>query len=95
MALRGEVDFELIKAVPEIGWRLRKHYFQVKKRSNVKEDLLLSWVEYGPDKYLDDKELQAVFKGLSTLQVDIICFINSITIFSTVLIFNIQLLSLT
>lgn len=68
MALRGEVDYEMVKALPEIGWRLRKHYFQVKKRSNPKEELLLSWVDYGPDKYLDDKELQAVFKGLSTLQ---------------------------
>uniref|UniRef100_A0A1B6CZC3 PX domain-containing protein n=1 Tax=Clastoptera arizonana TaxID=38151 RepID=A0A1B6CZC3_9HEMI len=68
MALRGEAEFELIKAVPEIGWRLRKHFFHVKKRNNTKEDLLLSWVEYGPDKYLDDKELQTVFKGLSTLQ---------------------------
>lgn len=74
MALRGEVDYEMVKALPEIGWRLRKHYFQVKRRSNPKEELLLSWVEYGPDKYLDDKELQAVFKGLSTLQVKMMNF---------------------
>lgn len=69
MALRGELEYEIGKALPDIGWRLRKHYFQVKKRNNPKEELILSWVEYGPDKYLSDKELQTVFKSLSTLQV--------------------------
>ncbi|XP_046662026.1 PX domain-containing protein kinase-like protein [Homalodisca vitripennis] len=68
MALRGELDYEMVKALSDIGWRLRKHYFQVKKRSNPKEELILSWVEYGPDKYLNDKELHAVLKGLATLQ---------------------------
>lgn len=69
MVLRGEVDYEMVKALPDIGWRLRKHYYQVKRRSNAKEELLLSWVEYGPDKYLSDKELNTVLKGLATLQV--------------------------
>ncbi|XP_054278649.1 PX domain-containing protein kinase-like protein [Macrosteles quadrilineatus] len=68
MVLRGEVDYEMVKALPDIGWRLRKHYYQVKRRSNAKEELLLSWVEYGPDKYLTDKELNTVLKGLATLQ---------------------------
>lgn len=75
MALRGELDYEMVKALPDIGWRLRKHYFQVKRRSNPKEELILSWVEYGPDKYLNDKELITVFKGLATLQV-LLCSSN-------------------
>ncbi|GLG98985.1 PX domain-containing protein kinase-like protein [Gryllus bimaculatus] len=28
MALRSEVNYEVVKPVPEMGWRLRKHYFQ-------------------------------------------------------------------
>ncbi|PSN48160.1 PX domain-containing protein kinase-like protein [Blattella germanica] len=43
MALRSEVNYEVIKPVPEIGWRLRKHYFLVKCRNNPKEEMLLSW----------------------------------------------------
>lgn len=69
MVLRGQLDYEMVKPLSDIGWRLRKHYFHVKKRSIPKEDLILSWVEYGPDKYLNEKELAAVFKGLATLQV--------------------------
>ncbi|XP_069682231.1 PX domain-containing protein kinase-like protein isoform X2 [Periplaneta americana] len=68
MALRSEVNYEVVKPVPEIGWRLRKHYFLVKSRISPKEEMLLSWVEHGPDKYLEDRDLQGVFKSLSNLQ---------------------------
>lgn len=54
---------------PDIGWRLRKHYFQVKCKSSPKDDLLASWVDYGPDKYLEDKDMHAVFKSLGQIQV--------------------------
>lgn len=69
MALRSEVKYEILKPVPEIGWRLRKHYFLVKSRSTPKDEMVLSWVEHGPDKYLEDKDLSSVFKSISNLQV--------------------------
>lgn len=69
MTLRSEVNYEVIKPVPDIGWRLRKHYFLVKSHTNPKEEMLLSWVEHGPDKYLEDRDLQGVFKSISNLQV--------------------------
>jgi len=69
MTLRSEVNYEVIKPVPDIGWRLRKHYFLVKSHINPKEEMLLSWVEHGPDKYLEDRDLQGVFKSISNLQV--------------------------
>jgi len=68
MTLRSEVNYEVIKPVPDIGWRLRKHYFLVKSHINPKEEMLLSWVEHGPDKYLEDRDLQGVFKSISNLQ---------------------------
>lgn len=71
LALRGEVGWEVMGPLGDIGWRLRKHYFQVRNRSNPKDELLASWVEYGPDKYLDEKDLQLVFKSLLQLKVKI------------------------
>ncbi|XP_044738700.1 PX domain-containing protein kinase-like protein [Chrysoperla carnea] len=68
LALRGEVGWEVMGPLGDIGWRLRKHYFQVRNRSNPKDELLASWVEYGPDKYLDEKDLQLVFKSLLQLK---------------------------
>lgn len=68
LALRGEVGWEVVGPQPDIGWRLRKHYFQVKCKSSPKDDLLASWVDYGPDKYLEDKDMHAVFKSLGQIQ---------------------------
>lgn len=31
-------------------------------------ELTLSWIEYGPDKYVDDKEIHNVFKSLAAIQ---------------------------
>ncbi|XP_037917304.1 PX domain-containing protein kinase-like protein isoform X1 [Hermetia illucens] len=31
-------------------------------------ELVLSWTEYGPDKYIDDKEMHSIFKSLAGLQ---------------------------
>lgn len=67
MALRSEVNYELIKPIPEMGWRLRKHYFLVKSKMNPKSEMVLQWVEYGPDKYLEDKDLNSVLKCLVNL----------------------------
>ncbi|XP_043287055.1 PX domain-containing protein kinase-like protein isoform X2 [Venturia canescens] len=68
LALRSDANFEIGKAIPDIGWRLRKHYYTVKNRQNPKQELLLAWVEFGPDKHLHDKDMQGVFKSLSTLK---------------------------
>lgn len=65
MALRSEVNYELIKPLPEMGWRLRKHYFLVKAKLNPRTEMALQWVEYGPDKNLEERDLQAVLKLLS------------------------------
>lgn len=51
-----------------MGWRLRKHYYTVKNRQNPKQELLLAWVEFGPDKHLQDKDMQGVFKSLGNLK---------------------------
>ncbi|XP_043481202.1 PX domain-containing protein kinase-like protein isoform X1 [Leptopilina heterotoma] len=68
LALRSDANYEVGKAIPDMGWRLRKHYYTVKNRQNHKQELLLAWVEFGPDKHLQDKDMQGVFKSLSTLK---------------------------
>ncbi|OAD59656.1 PX domain-containing protein kinase-like protein [Eufriesea mexicana] len=68
LALRSDANFEVSKAIPDMGWRLRKHYYTVKNRQNPKQELLLAWVEFGPDKHLQDKDMQGVFKSLGTLK---------------------------
>ncbi|XP_033222131.1 PX domain-containing protein kinase-like protein isoform X1 [Belonocnema kinseyi] len=68
LALRSDANYEVGKAIPDMGWRLRKHYYTVKNRQNPKQELLLAWVEFGPDKHLQDKDMQGVFKSLSSLK---------------------------
>ena len=68
LALRSDANYEVGKAIPDMGWRLRKHYYTVKNRQNPKQELLLAWVEFGPDKHLQDKDMQGVFKSLGTLK---------------------------
>lgn len=69
LALRGEVGWEVIGPISDMGWRLRKHFYQLKCKSMPKDEVLGSWTDYGPDKYLDDKDMHAVFKSLQQLQV--------------------------
>ncbi|CAH1101102.1 unnamed protein product [Psylliodes chrysocephalus] len=68
LALRGEVGWEVISPINDIGWRLRKHYYDLKCKSLPKEEIFGSWTDYGPDKYLDDREMHAVFKSLCQIQ---------------------------
>ncbi|XP_011493895.1 PREDICTED: PX domain-containing protein kinase-like protein isoform X2 [Ceratosolen solmsi marchali] len=68
LALRSDANFEVGKAIPDMGWRLRKHYYTVKNRQNPKQELLLAWVEFGPDKHLQYKDMQGVFKSLGNLK---------------------------
>lgn len=68
LALRSDANFEVGKAIPDMGWRLRKYYYTVKNRQHPKQEYLLAWVEFGPDKHLQDKDMQGVFKSLGTLK---------------------------
>lgn len=68
LALRAEVGWEVVEPLSEIGWRLRKHFYQVRYKHNVKDELMASWTDYGPDKFIEDKDMQAIFKSLVQLQ---------------------------
>lgn len=68
LALRSDANYEVGKPIPDMGWRLRKHYYTVKNRQSPKQELLLAWVEFGPDKHLQDKDIHGVFKSLCTLR---------------------------
>ncbi|XP_022907290.2 PX domain-containing protein kinase-like protein [Onthophagus taurus] len=69
LALRGEVGWEVVSPLTEIGWRLRKHYYHVRcKNIQSKEELWAGWIDYGPDKHLDDKDMHAIFKSISQIQ---------------------------
>ncbi|KAK0168115.1 hypothetical protein PV327_001948 [Microctonus hyperodae] len=68
LALRSDANYEIGKPIVDMGWRLRKHYYTVKNRQNPKQELLLAWVEFGPDKHLHDKDMHGVFKSLGTLK---------------------------
>lgn len=68
LALRGEVGWEVVGPLEEMGWRLRKHYYQIRCKTAPKDDLIGGWTDYGPDKYLDDKDMHAIFKSLNQLQ---------------------------
>lgn len=68
LALRSDANYEVGKPIPDMGWRLRKHYYTVKNRQSPKQELLLAWVEFGPDKHLQDKDVHGVFKSLGSLR---------------------------
>lgn len=69
LTLRGEAGWEVVGPLAEIGWRLRKHYYEVKHKNNAKDEFIASWTDYGPDKYLSEKDMHAVFKSLNQIQV--------------------------
>ncbi|XP_041984527.1 PX domain-containing protein kinase-like protein [Aricia agestis] len=66
IALRGDGQYELKGPLPDIGWRVRKHYFSVTE-SGSGTNCLLSFQSYGPDKHLSNKDLQTAFKSLQNL----------------------------
>ncbi|XP_026763124.2 PX domain-containing protein kinase-like protein isoform X2 [Galleria mellonella] len=63
IALRGHGRYELKCPLSDVGWRIRKHYFLVTDAES-RTNCLLSWQNYGPDKYLSEKEMQTAFKSL-------------------------------
>lgn len=66
IALRGDGKYDLKGPLPDIGWRIRKHYFLVTD-TETRTDCMLSWQSYGADRYLSDKDLQTAFKCLLNL----------------------------
>ncbi|XP_053377558.1 PX domain-containing protein kinase-like protein isoform X2 [Mercenaria mercenaria] len=68
MVLRSEKQWEVVEPLPEIGWRIRKEYILVKPVASSKTRQMLSWVEYGPDRYLPDKELSALMTVLQNIK---------------------------
>lgn len=61
----------MLRPLPEVGWRIRKHYFAIKRHGPNQDDqeFLLSWTEYGPDMQVEIPLLQSVLSALSTVQV--------------------------
>ncbi|KAL3285767.1 hypothetical protein HHI36_000292 [Cryptolaemus montrouzieri] len=68
LALRGEVGWEVVSPLTEIGWRIRKHYYHLKSKSTPNVEYWGSWTDFGPDKYLDDKDMHSFFKCLAQIQ---------------------------
>uniref|UniRef100_A0AAY4C0L9 PX domain-containing protein kinase-like protein n=1 Tax=Denticeps clupeoides TaxID=299321 RepID=A0AAY4C0L9_9TELE len=67
MFFRSDPKWEVVEPLKDIGWRMRKRYFLIKNREQLKERQVLSWVDWGPDKFLSDKDLQAAMKLLPSL----------------------------
>uniref|UniRef100_A0A8C4ZFX2 PX domain containing serine/threonine kinase n=1 Tax=Gadus morhua TaxID=8049 RepID=A0A8C4ZFX2_GADMO len=67
MYFRSDSRWEVVEPLKDIGWRLRKQYFLIRSREQPKDRNLLSWVDLGPDKFLSDKDLQAVMKLLTSM----------------------------
>ena len=75
MALRAHPRFEVVKNLPEIGWRAMKQYFQVKDAEEViKCEKVLAWMSPGPDAIQDQRTLISLQKSLTQMQVIIFQF---------------------
>lgn len=82
MFFRSEPSWELVEALPDIGWRIRKHYFLTKNSSTTQKNdrQILAWVDYGPDLVLsNDKDLPAAMKLLTNILHPYICPIRIAT----------------
>ncbi|XP_063282936.1 PX domain-containing protein kinase-like protein isoform X1 [Pelobates fuscus] len=67
MFFRSEPKWEVVEPLKEMGWRFRKRYFLMKSKNQPKENLVLSWADLGPDKFLQDKDFQWAIKLLPSL----------------------------
>ncbi|XP_070559804.1 PX domain-containing protein kinase-like protein isoform X2 [Ptychodera flava] len=68
MFFRSEPHWEVVEPLKDAGWRIRKHYFLIKPKEQPKVRQVLAWSDFGPDKFLSDKDLQAILKILPTVQ---------------------------
>nr|CAB3265330.1 PX domain-containing protein kinase-like protein [Phallusia mammillata] len=68
MFLRSDPSWEVVEPLREMGWRIRKSFFLIKPKDQPKQRMLLSWVEYGPDRLLSSKDQASVMKLLPNIQ---------------------------
>lgn len=68
MVFRSENKWEVIEPLPDLGWRLRKEFILVKPIDQPKIKEILSWCDYGPDKFMPEKELAAVLRIFPSIQ---------------------------
>ncbi|XP_041945958.1 PX domain-containing protein kinase-like protein isoform X1 [Alosa sapidissima] len=67
MFFRSDPKWEVVEPLKDIGWRIRKKYFLIKNKDQPKERQVLSWIGFGPDKFLSDKDLVSSMKMLPAL----------------------------
>ena len=77
--LRTYAKYEMIKNIPEMGWRSSKTFYLVKDNSDVKTEKLLTWTRPGIDFTMDQRTLASLQKSLSQLQVRFLQEIIKIT----------------
>ncbi|XP_071486643.1 PX domain-containing protein kinase-like protein [Diadema antillarum] len=68
MFFRSEPHWDVVEPLRDIGWRLRKTYFLVRPKGQPKVRQALAWSYYGPDKFMEYKDLMAILKLLPTIQ---------------------------
>ncbi|XP_052780068.1 PX domain-containing protein kinase-like protein isoform X2 [Mya arenaria] len=68
MVLRSEKNWEVVEPLSDIGWRIRKSYILVKPLRDPKVRQILSWTDYGPFRYLPDKEMSALMNVLCDIK---------------------------
>ncbi|XP_031424356.1 PX domain-containing protein kinase-like protein isoform X3 [Clupea harengus] len=64
MFFRSDPKWEVVEPLKDIGWRIQKRYFLIKNKDQPKERQVLSWIGFGPDKFLSDKDLLSIMKML-------------------------------
>ncbi|XP_025106692.1 PX domain-containing protein kinase-like protein isoform X2 [Pomacea canaliculata] len=69
MIFRSENQrWEVVEPLRDIGWRIRKQHIQIQTTAKPKVTLMLSWTDFGPDKFIPEKELTALIKVLPNIR---------------------------
>jgi len=79
MFVRSDNEWEVQEPLPEMGLRLRKQYFAIKNKNQPKEKYVLSWANFGPDKFLPNNHLVNLLKIFPTLQHPNVAPVISVT----------------
>ncbi|ELT89664.1 hypothetical protein CAPTEDRAFT_145165 [Capitella teleta] len=68
MHFRSDVNWEVAEPLPGIGWRIRKEFFMIRNKHQMNDKFLINWNPFGPDMFLDEKDLEYILKILPTFQ---------------------------
>ncbi|EDV29715.1 uncharacterized protein TRIADDRAFT_52399 [Trichoplax adhaerens] len=68
MFFRSDQTWDIVESLRSIGWRLRKNYFLVKSKQDIKASKMLSWADIGHLSKISNKDRQSVLKLLPTMQ---------------------------